>query len=119
MGRLNCVRTALSNPEVLNKQWVEAVKTLNSAIEVKRDLAGRLVYTIEYLDEAGELQHQDKAIDSPLQNLGLYRALMTSGTLEGDVVIKVEGTPTLVEVRLNPDLLTENGLPAQPPRHQL
>jgi len=111
IGRLNCVRTALTNPNVLNKHLVEAVTTINSSVApLKRDLAGRLIYTVEYLDEFGVLQTREKTIDSPLQNLALYRALMTWGTLEGTVEVKVEGVKTIVELELRDDLVWENGL---------
>ena len=105
------MRTALTNPAVLNKHLVEAVKTLNNSLApLKRDLAGRLVYTTEAVNEAGELFLKEKAIDSPLQNLALYRALMVNGTLEGPVEVKQEGALTIVDLVLDIDLLTEHGL---------
>ena len=47
---------------------------LNSATEVSLDAAGRLVLTVD-----GEA----KTIDSPLENLAIYVALMTTGTIPG------------------------------------
>jgi len=106
IGRLNCVRTALTNPSVLNKHLVEAVTTLNNSLApLKRDLAGRLVYTTETVNDAGETVISEKAIDSPLMNLALYRALMVNGTLEGEVEVKQEGVMTVVNLALDIDLL--------------
>ena len=111
IGRLNCVRTALTNPSVLNKHLVEAVTTLNNSLApIKRDLAGRLVYTTEKVNEVGETEIKEKAIDSPLQNLALYRALMVNGTLEGPVEVKQEGVMTVVDLSLDRDLLVNHGL---------
>lgn len=91
MGRLNCVRNAADDPHVLEKHLVEAMNELNTAEVLKRDLGGRLVYSVPYVDEFGEKQLRDKTIDSPLQNLAIYRALMLWGSLSGTVNIKQEG----------------------------
>jgi len=111
MGRLNVVRTAITNANVLNHQLVEAMNDLNTATQIKPDLGGRLVYTVPYVDDAGEEQSVDKTIDSPLQNLALYGALLRWGKLEGEVTIKVEGKDTLVQLALNPEIeLASHGM---------
>jgi len=111
IGRLNCVRTALTNPNVLNKHLIEAVNTLNSSVApLKRDQAGRLVFTTEYIDSSGATQLKEKAVDSPLQSLALYRALMRKGTFDGPVKTKLEGVETIVDLDLRADLLVEHGL---------
>lgn len=91
MGRLNCVRNAADDPHVLEKHLVEAMNELNSAEIIKRDLGGRLAYSVPYYDEFGEKHLIDKTIDSPLQNLAIYRALMMWGSLTGSVNVKQEG----------------------------
>jgi hypothetical protein len=109
IGRLNIVRAYLNNLGVLDRRLYEAVKNINTGIMVKRDLAGRLVYTTQVLDEAGlpVLDEfgapvlEDKTIDSPLENLALYRALLKWGKLEGTVTIKLEeGVSTEVNVAI-------------------
>lgn len=126
IGRLNCVRTALTNPNMLNRHLVEAVNTLNSSVApLKRDLSGRLVFTTSYVDALGDTQTREKAIDSPMQNLALYRALMRYGTFDGPVLVRQEGILTEVILDLRADLLdahglgylkgdTENGMPGMP-----
>lgn len=104
LGRLNMVRTQLTNPNVLNHHLVEAVSELNTASAIKVDLAGRLVYTVPYLDEAGESQTVDRAIDSPMMNLALYGALLKWGKLAGEVNVKIEGKQQLVQLALNPEI---------------
>jgi hypothetical protein len=71
LGRLNVSRAPT---RVLDKRMEEVVSVLNSATAVTQDAAGRLVLTVD-----GE----EKTIDSPLENLAIYRALVTGGTLEG------------------------------------
>jgi hypothetical protein len=71
LGRLNVGRAPTS---VLDRRAEEVIVLLNSATAVSVDAAGRLVLTVD-----GE----DKTIDSPLENLAIYVALMTSGTIPG------------------------------------
>lgn len=71
MGRLNVSRAPAS---VLDRRAEEVVTLLNQATALSTDAAGRLVLTVD-----GE----DKTIDSPLENLAIYVALMTTGTIPG------------------------------------
>lgn len=71
LGRLNVGRSPHS---VLDGRLDEVITNLNTATALSLDPAGRLVLTID-----GE----EKTIDSPLENLAIYQALMTTGTLEG------------------------------------
>ncbi|MGM0585240.1 MAG: hypothetical protein ACQEUZ_11385 [Pseudomonadota bacterium] len=71
LGRLNVGRAPTS---VLDRRAQEVITLLNSATEVSTDPAGRLVLTVD-----GE----DRTIDSPLENLAIYVALMTTGTIPG------------------------------------
>jgi|GEM_PF-1016670 len=112
LGRLNLVRTAMTNPYVLNRQLLEAINDINTATMLKRDLGGRLIYSVPVMDENGEIQMDedgnditmDKTIDSPLQNLALYQAMMKWGKLEGSVTIKVEGEDTEVDIVISDTL---------------
>lgn len=71
LGRLNVGR---SPDRVLDRRAEEVVTMLNSATAVSLDAAGRLVVTIDGVA---------KTIDSPLENLAIYLALMTQGTIPG------------------------------------
>ena len=73
IGRLNVSR---SPNKVSTHSYDEAISTLNSASAIKLDDSGRLVVTIDGVD---------KTIDSPLENLALYEALMSNGYLPGFV----------------------------------
>lgn len=108
LGRLNYVRSFLTSPAVIHHQLHEVVASINSAVSLKRDLAGRLVYTTKVLDAAGlplvdeygVPVLQDNTIDSPLQNIALYWALLTWGKIDGTVTIKLEGEDTQVELAI-------------------
>jgi hypothetical protein len=77
IGRTNVAR---SPDSVLDNRLEEAVLALNDADSISLDAAGRLVVTT--IDEAtGE--ETSKTIDSPLENLALYEALMTDGVIDG------------------------------------
>lgn len=65
---------ARSPSKVMDKSYDEAISTLNSATEITLDASGRLVATVDGVA---------KTIDSPLENLALYQALMTNGYLPG------------------------------------
>lgn len=71
LGRLNVGRSPSS---VLDRRAEEVVTMLNSATAVSLDAAGRLVVTVDGVA---------KTIDSPLENLAIYVALMTQGTIPG------------------------------------
>jgi hypothetical protein len=89
IGRLNVGRAPVS---VLENRAEEVVGLLNDADALTTDAAGRLVITV------GE---DDYTIDSPLENLAIYVALMTEGTIPGvddlpgtDFDFMVDGTFT-------------------------
>lgn len=107
LGRLNVVRVALTNPRVLNRQLYEVVTTLNNAVSVKLDVAGRLAYG---LDEGGETVFY--TVDSPLAGLALYWALMKWGKLEGDIELMEDGTwvNTHISITLDDAILDAEGL---------
>jgi len=71
LGRLNVGRAPSS---VLDRRAQEVITMLNDATEVTLDAAGRLVLTVDGVA---------KTIDSPLENLAIYVALMTTGTIPG------------------------------------
>lgn len=116
LGRLNCVRSTLNNTEMLGRHLYDVVERINASVAVKRDLAGRLVLTTEKetIGEDGTPQTVlvDSTIDSPLENLAIYRALMTEGTLEVTVTIQKEGTTEdiALEIGLDVEVLNEHGL---------
>lgn len=71
LSRLNVAR---SPDKVLDRRASEVVTMLNSATAITLDPAGRLVFTVDGVA---------KTIDSPLENLAIYVALMTQGTIPG------------------------------------
>lgn len=71
LGRMNVGR---SPSHVLERRASEVITLLNSATEVTLDAAGRLVLTVDGVA---------RTIDSPLENLAIYVALMTTGTIPG------------------------------------
>jgi len=75
-GRASVAR---SQPFVIDSAYAEAIKTLNVATAFAFDPAGRIKLVIPSEDDP--LTSVDKTIDAPLENLGLYRALMTTGCL--------------------------------------
>ncbi len=92
-GRLNLVRAP---NEVIDQAYEEALGAINGASNIGLDPAGRLLLT----SESGV-----KAIDSPRENLALYRELMLNGYLPGVTPGKFgnglahlgEGSPVLWE----------------------
>jgi hypothetical protein len=72
IGRLNVGRAPL---DVLLNRSVEVVDLLKTATDITTDPAGRLILTVDGVQ---------KTIDSPLENLAVYVALMTEGTI-GDI----------------------------------
>ncbi|WP_324826636.1 hypothetical protein [Qipengyuania zhejiangensis] len=71
LGRLNVGRSPNS---VLDRRAQEVVNLLNDATDLSLDAAGRLVVTVDGVANT---------IDSPLENLAIYVALMTTGTIPG------------------------------------
>tara|TARA_R110001606_G_scaffold121486_1_gene253699 strand:- start:2601 stop:3806 length:1206 start_codon:yes stop_codon:yes gene_type:complete len=71
LGRLNVGRAPT---QVLDRRAEEVIVMLNSATDISLDAAGRLVLTVDGVA---------KTIDSPLENLAIYVALMTTGTIPG------------------------------------
>jgi hypothetical protein len=71
LGRTNVAR---SPSKVLEQRLAEAVTNINAADSVSLDDSGRLVLTTDGVA---------KTIDSPLENLAIYKALMTAGTIPG------------------------------------
>ena len=71
ISRLNVGRAPKS---VLDTREQEVINLLKTATAISLDPAGRLVLTIDGVEQT---------IDSPLENLALYVALMTTGTIPG------------------------------------
>ncbi len=86
-GRINDIR---SPDTVFLSQLEDVVVNLATADCVSQDPAGRLVTSRVSLDEEGDTVVSSSAIDSPLQNLAIYRQLLLTGTLglplPGDVL---------------------------------
>ena len=117
MGRLNCARSSLNNPGMMDRHLFEVVNRINKAVEIKRDLAGRIVLTTEktvYDDEGNvvDVIRTDASIDSPLENMAIYRALMKSGTLEVPVTVNIEGTKETftLGITLSDEVLDKHGM---------
>ena len=72
LGRLNVGR---SPTQVLDRRAAEVVTLLNTATAVSFDESGRLVII--------GADGVTRTIDSPLENLAIYVALMTTGTIPG------------------------------------
>lgn len=99
---------------VLDKSYGEALKSINLAVPgactrldgdlddraIKLDPAGRITLCLAY--ETIPVSHAWKTIDAPLENLGLYRAAMTSGCLGPitDTKIGEGGVPITVTIEL-------------------
>lgn len=72
LGRLSVGKAP---DKVLDRQYTDAIASLNSATSITTDEAGRLVVT----NPDGTVA----TIDSPLANLALYKALLSQGYLPG------------------------------------
>ena len=94
---------------VIDKSYAEAIKAINLASPscddadgraIKLDPAGRITLCIP--DEATGL-YAWKTIDAPLENLGLYRAAMTTGCFGPvtDNVVGEEGVRIIVTIELS------------------
>jgi hypothetical protein len=76
MGRLNVARA----PEkVLEHSLLEALKKLSTATEVTLDPSGRLVV-------------DGVTIDSPLESLALFKAIVSTPAVDGVITLSVTGT---------------------------
>jgi hypothetical protein len=71
LGRLNVSRAPVS---VLENRAEEVIDLMLNATDLTTDAAGRLVFITDGIS---------KTIDSPLENLAIYKALMTTGTIAG------------------------------------
>jgi hypothetical protein len=71
LGRLNVGRAP---SKVLDRRADEVIALLNDATDLTTDAAGRLVLTVDGVQ---------KTIDSPLENLAIYVALLTQGSIPG------------------------------------
>lgn len=79
-GRMNSGR---SPNKVLDSQLAEAYATLTApGAVIDRDHAGRIT-----VDDPATDPYPDKTIDSPLQNLAIYRELLTHGMLQQSVTL--------------------------------
>jgi hypothetical protein len=93
---------------VIDKSYAEALKGINSAaancegFAIKLDPAGRI--TLCLASETVPVVWDWKTIDAPLENLGLYRAVMTNGCFGAVTEEKVgeEGTRVVVTTALDP-----------------
>ncbi len=71
LGRLNVSRAPVS---VLDNRAHEVMDLMLNATDLTTDAAGRLVFTLDGVT---------KTIDSPLENLAIYTAIITTGTIPG------------------------------------
>ena len=104
LSRLNVGR---SPSKVLDRQLEDAVSQINAADSVSLDASGRIVTTT-----GGEV----KTIDSPLANLALYTALISSGSIPGldasklgDLTYLADGAKTSKDVMEAASLLAAAG----------
>ncbi|TFH42400.1 MAG: hypothetical protein E4G94_06345 [ANME-2 cluster archaeon] len=81
-GRLNVVR---SPSQVLESKFDEAILGLNAAEKISLDVSGRLLLTKRAVGSDGVEYTYEKAIDSPGENLALYKKLLSQGHLEGNL----------------------------------
>ena len=104
---------------VMDKSYAEALNGINSAaamcagFAIKLDPSGRLALCLA--SDTDPVVWDWKTIDAPLENLGLYRALMTNGCLGKVTEEKVgeEGVRVVVTTALDPTgifFLNEAGL---------
>jgi hypothetical protein len=85
---------------VIDSAYSEVIKTINDALEIEFDPAGRIRLGLP-AEDSEDLTW--KTIDAPLENLGLYRETMTNGCLGTvtDDVIGEEGVPIEVTYALD------------------
>lgn len=117
-GRESVSRSPAS---VLDKSYAEALKTMNIAVAecdggvaIQKDPAGRIMLCLA-TEVDGITTYAWKTIDAPLENLGMYRAVMTNGCLSpiDETSIGEEGQPITVTIALTDSakgFLTSAGL---------
>jgi hypothetical protein len=98
-----------SPPSVIDSSYGEALKAINLAAEecdspkkaIKLDPAGRIMLCLATATDPAS--YAWKTIDSPLENLGLYRAAMTNGCFGpiDEVVVGEEGQTITVTTALS------------------
>ncbi len=82
LGRINLIRSPAS---VLVRGLLEAKSALEAADYITTDYCGRLVAVHGGLDWLeGVEEEDDKTIDSPRENLAIYKELMTNGFYDED-----------------------------------
>lgn len=91
LGRLNVGR---SPSKVLDQRASEVIDLLNNATAISLDPAGRLVVTVD---------GTASTIDSPLENLAIYIALMTTGSIPGVSDLPGDEFDYLVDGAITPD----------------
>ncbi len=88
-GRMNVARAP---EDVLARQLDDVVVKLATADCISLDPAGRLVYTSQDINDADgdgdTLEYMTSAVDSPLQNLAIYKEMIVRGEL-GDPAIEL------------------------------
>jgi hypothetical protein len=75
-GRINQARSPVT---VFESQLEDVVTNLSNADSTSLDPAGRMVASTCELDDTGAIMTTTSTIDSPLQNLAIYRELMLNG----------------------------------------
>lgn len=94
-GRYNMAR---SPQDVLDASYEEVLATINRALSLSLDPAGRLVLELESVDESGASSTYLKTIDAPLENLALYQRVMKNGCLAAtDNVVLSPGSLSLLD----------------------
>ena len=91
---------ARSQPFVLDSAYAEFIKTINEATAIGRDASGRVM--LEIMPEEA-ITAIWKTVDAPLENLGLYREVMSRGCLGtvSDEVVGEGGAVTEVTYALD------------------
>ncbi|MDE5416812.1 hypothetical protein L3049_02245 [Labilibaculum sp. DW002] len=92
MGRLNIIRSPSS---VISKRLSEVIKNFGdgTVANVTRDFCGRIMML--RTDAALDLDGEDKPIDSPLENLAIYKELLLNGFNGG---VDENGLKFLIEI---------------------
>lgn len=114
LGRLSVAR---SPGQVLDHSYAEAIAKFNEAADVRLDAAGRIEHLLLVdTDHDGQVDHWEwRTIDSPLENLGLYRTLMLNGCLTGltpeaEALLELRGFGYLVPTQPPPEPIEDADL---------